>query len=112
MGDLITLQCVLKKSVDPSRPDRLAVGTKQTEHDNGYREISCKPKGSTMVSKDYDEKHIWEYEEKDGRLHLTPSLLCTITGFHTDFYWDVAFVLCPPEGDVMLLFMALHPQFD
>lgn len=109
MGDIITCVCVLKKSKDRSRPDHLALGTKASEDDSGYREIPCRPRGAKV---DNEGKAIWDYEEKDGRLHLTPSLLCLMTGFHTDYHWSVAYEVCPDHLDQMYRFTEINPEYD
>lgn len=83
MGDLVACKAVLVRNVDRSRGDHLYLAVPP---DNHLRIIPCAPKGLKT-----DERQ-WEYEEIDGRLHLTPSLLATDTGFHTDYNWSCDFV--------------------
>lgn len=93
MGDVITRKCVLDLAADRTRSDYLAIILSPDGYSD-FRYIPCRPKGEPRKAGGAPE---WEYEIRDGRLHLTPSLLCTDTGFHTDFNWSVAFEL-RPEG--------------
>ena len=101
MGDVVTCKAVLKKAVDPTRPDFLFLSPAHQD----YRDLPChekgKPKGGTPE---------WEYEIRGDRLHITPSMHCTDTGFHTDFHWSVAFELKPEGVDAMTHFFAINPD--
>lgn len=82
MGDLVTCRCVLNTHNNGKEALYLAV-----RPDFGLRIIPVRPKGTPKT----EWRSEWEYEEKDGRLHLTPSLLCTDTQFHTDYNWSCDF---------------------
>jgi hypothetical protein len=80
MGDIVTCSCVLNTHNNGKESLYLAV-----RPDFGLRIISLRKKGEP---KQEERRPEWEYEEKDGKLHLTPSLHCTDTGFHTDYNWS------------------------
>jgi len=92
MGDVITTKAVLAKSVDSSRLDYLYLFTPRDIDRRCPFGIACEPKGETRER--MGTRQVWQYEERDGRLHVTPSLLCTDNGFHTDFNWSVDYVVC------------------
>lgn len=104
MSDIVTCKAVLSRSVDPTRPDYLHLVTAP----NDYRAIPCKPKGRQLAAK-YGRPS-WQYEERGGRLHITPSLLCTNSGFHTAGNWDVAFAECPEDRRPHDFFFELNPE--
>lgn len=74
------------------------------EKDTGWRNIPVYKKGRPKP-----ERVAWEYEERDGRLYLTPSLFCTDSQFHTSFAWDVAFSVCPDDRNGIEHVLALNP---
>lgn len=104
MGDAFTCKASLMKSVDPTRPDYLFLSPKHRD----YRNIPCKPKGR-IIAAEFD-KSLWTYEERDGKLFISPSLLCCDTGFHTDYNWSVEFEICPPGTDSMTHFFQINPD--
>jgi len=103
MDDIVFCKCALSKSVDPTRPDYLGL-----KADDQYVCIPCKPKGRIMET---DNEKPWEYEERDGRLFLTPSLLVKGSGsdFHTSKLWNVAYEVCPDGVDCYNHFKAINP---
>lgn len=101
MGDLVECKCVLRK-VAPEGADRLYLAVPPDLH---LRIIPCRPKGTPKRGNGAE----WEYEEKDGRLHLTPSLRCLDTGFHTDYNWHCAYEVCA-EGDGYDRFYEFNPE--
>lgn len=105
MGDIVHCRCVLKLNVDRTRDDSLFLCVPP---DWKARIIPCRPKGQTRRTNGPE----WEYEEKDGRLHLTPSLLCTDTKFHTDFNWNVEYEICPANTSFYDHFYAINPGIE
>ena len=100
MSDIVTCKAVLRKSSKPGVADELFLFA------TGIRIISCHPKGTPASG----YRPEWEYEERDGRLYITPSLLCRDTNFHTAFNWDVAYELCPEGDSHYELFYELNPD--
>lgn len=90
MNNVVTCVAVLALAVDRSRADSIYLAVPPDWH---LRVLPCRPKGQPRKG-DGPE---WEYEEKDGRLHLTPSMLATDTQFHTDYHWSCAYIV-KPEG--------------
>lgn len=84
MSDEVTCTAVLKRSVDPTRMDSLYLACPP---DWKLRILDCRPKGLPRVGRPE-----WQYEKRDGKLHLTPSLHCVDTGFHTAGAWSCAYV--------------------
>ncbi len=108
MSDIVTCKAVLVPRENSGRftdefPDRLCMVIE--EKDSGWRNIPVYKKGRMKP-----ETPAWEYEERDGRLHLTPSLFCTDSGFHTASQWDVAFSVCPKDGDGFDHFFTVNPD--
>ena len=99
MGDIVTCTAILAKSKDSTKPDRLWVSCPTPEY---LRILNCRPSGTPVRG----ERP--EYEERDGRLHLQPSLLCSDTGFHTEYNWSVAYA--QPESDQYDRFFELNPR--
>jgi hypothetical protein len=50
----------------------------------------------------------WEYRENDGKLIVTPSLLATDTGFHTDYQWECAYEVKPDGVSMPEYFDAIN----
>lgn len=88
----------------PIRPGRITFFFRRPQGD--YRDIPCRPKGLPRRAGGAPE---WEYEERDGRLFLTPSLHCTDTGFHTAFDWSVEYEILPAGIGVMDHLFAINP---
>ncbi len=103
MGDKVTCKAALKKSVDPTRPDYLYLEA------NGIRVLPCRPKGESRRNNGAPE---WEYVEAGDCLVITPSMLCTVSGFHTDFQWTVEAEVCPEAIGGYEHFMSLNPSLD
>ena len=103
MGDLVSCKSVLAKNVDPSREDYLYLCVPP---DWRMRIIPCRPKGEPRRTTSAE----WEYEEKDGRLHLTPSLLCTDTQFHTEYHWQTDYEVKPDGVGGYDRFYAINPN--
>lgn len=108
MSDIVTCKCVLVTRESVGRftdeyADRLCMRIDQK--DSGFRDIPCYKKGRPKP-----ETPGWEYEIRDGRVHLTPSLNCTDSGFHTDYAWSVAYEECPQGVDWMTHFFAINPD--
>lgn len=106
MGDIITCKCVLvlPPAHEPQRAGRLYLVAADGK---GLRIISAAPAGGDATYP--GDSPIWRYEIRDGRMHLTPSLLCTDSGFHTDYNWSCDFETCPPEVSGYDRFKALNP---
>ena len=100
MGDLVKCKAVLSKMSQGADLLFLAIPP-----DFRPRIIPCRPKGTPQR----EGRPEWEYEERDARLHLTPSLMATDTGFHTDFNWSCDYVLCPNNGGRYEHFYAVNP---
>ena len=92
MGDIVTCKGLLVKSPDPSRPGQLWVACPKPDD---IRMLPVRPLGEAQKG----ERPEWQYSERGGRLHIQPSLLCTDSGFHTDFNWDIAYEVLPPGKD-------------
>lgn len=84
MSDTVTCTAVLSRNSDTKHGSLFLA----CSPDWKMRIIPVVPLGQRVP----DVKPQWEYEERGGRLHLFPSLLCTDTGFHTGYNWDCAFV--------------------
>jgi len=106
MSDIVTCKAVLVRSVDPTRCDHLHLISRGEDHHT----IPCKPKGRRLEVESPRGHGPWEYEERGERLHLTPSLLCVNSGFHTAFNWDVAFAECPADRRPYDFFFELNPE--
>lgn len=96
MGDLVTCIAVLHKG------ESLYLVCSPDFH---LRILPCRIKGEAKI-----KIPEWEYEERGGRLHLTPSLLCLDTKFHTDYNWDCAFARCPEDQGAYEYFYSLNPN--
>jgi hypothetical protein len=101
MADTVDCKCVLK--IGREGADLLYLVAKP---DFNLRILPCRPKGQTQREK----RPEWEYEEKDGRLHVTPSLLATDTGFHTAFNWSCDYVACPDGVGGYDHFYSINPE--
>jgi hypothetical protein len=100
MGDVVKCRAALSRATDDRRADHLFL----VLPDLRPRILACRPKGTPQR----EERPEWEYEERDGQLHLTPSLLATDTGFHTDYHWSCAFDLCPDGVGMYEHFYAIN----
>lgn len=109
MPDVISTKASLWIPADPVKSSRLLVSFGGW---NGLAGIPIKRKGQTVI--DDPESNCWEYEERAGRLHITPSLLTEQREgrpqFHTAFAWDVAFERCPAHEIHYEHFMQLNPD--
>lgn len=105
MGDLVTCKCVLVKR---DSGDTLYLVVPPCFN---LRMIPCVTKGSKNGDCDSlpASRPAWEYEEKDGKLHLAPSLLATDTGFHTDYNWSCDYEVCPEGSEGYEYFNSLNP---
>lgn len=110
MGDLITATCVLKRGGfegPRATADCLSfVLLREARQNPDWHAIACHAKGTPEPDCGHP---VWQYEVRDGRLHLTPSLLDQSTGFHTDYHWSVAFAECPDGRDPFTVFFELNP---
>lgn len=105
MGDVITYTAVLRKNIDPTQPDYLFFSTNGED----YRNIMCKPKDRFIEDENKNGRNDpWEYEEKEDVLHLSPSLLCLDTHFHTDYNWQIKYVICPAEEDQFTYYLTIN----
>ena len=102
MGDVVTGKCVLEKNVDPAREDYLAFLIGKDWH---Y--LPCYARGKPKLG-----TPSWEYEEREGRLYLTPSLLDTVTKFHTDYAWNVAYEVKPAGVNAFDFFFQINPELS
>jgi hypothetical protein len=100
MGDEVTCKCVLGRYTTGGEYLMLVCSP-----DFHFRIIPLRPKGDGRT-----QTPEWEYEERDGRLHLTPSLLCTDTGFHTGYNWSADFERAADGVDCMERFYELNPD--
>ena len=80
MSDTVTSICVLNRSKE-GEILILALTDGTVTH------IAVHEAGGDPKSRDPE----WTYEEKDGKLHLSPSLLCEGHNFHTAANWIVVF---------------------
>lgn len=109
MADTVTTNCVLYKAVDPTRSDYLMLAYGQGDK-HRVTMLPCRPKGQPCRGHGQPE---WEYDEgQDGRLHMTPSLLCLDTRFHTAYNWDVAYTVKPEDRCQHELFYELNPDIE
>lgn len=109
MGDVVTGKCVIGRVEAYSgewKSECLLFRVRGEFH-----LIYMRPKG-TPVNEGAGRPQ-WEYEERDGRLHLQPSLLVTAgpnKGFHTDYNWNVDFVRPRKRQNPHKLFHKLNPS--
>ena len=108
MGDVITCTAVLVRSNSPEPADRCDLLYLDCFDGKGLRVIPCSPAGADGDK--VTDRPLWRYEERDGRLHLTPSLHATDSGFHTDYHWSCAFEQCPQEVGGYQHFKSINPQ--
>lgn len=90
MSDIVTCKAILHR-------DTNGIGTLwlASPPDWGLYTIPVRPKGTPKAD---PQRAGWEYEIKDGRLHLQPSLLCLDTKFHTAYNWECDFVEANSES--------------
>lgn len=109
MGDVVSCKCVLKLNGlegAPGTADSLAFVLPSGQGRDWHR-IACYEAGKPEPSCGHP---VWKYEKRDGRLHLTPSLLVTTTQFHTDYNWSVDFEECPAGVNEFDYFFSINPE--
>jgi len=109
MGDVIRCKVVLVRGgyeAPGGKCDALAFVLPRPSGRNDWHWIACHEKGKATAITHPE----WECEVRGKRLHLTPSLLDTITGFHTAFNWDVEFVVKPEGVGAHEYFFAINPE--
>lgn len=102
MSDQVTCVCVLTRSVDPTRSSHLTLMC----NDLAMRTLTCRLVGQPRGTGGPE----WEYEERGGKLHIHPSLLCSDTGFHTAYNWVCDYVVRPDGVDSADHFFAVNPS--
>ena len=103
MSDKVTCKAVLVVANSANASDYIYL---ECAPDFKLRVIPCRPKGQEKRT----EGPEWEYTVEGDRLHVTPSLLCMDTQFHTAYNWDVAFEQCPQETSGYEHFYTLNPE--
>lgn len=105
MGDLVQCKAVLSKSPEKSANDLLYLAVPP---DYRARILPCRPKGEPRRTEGRPE---WEYEERDGKLHVRPSMLATDTNFHTDYDWVCDYEVRPEGVGMSEHFEAINPDY-
>lgn len=107
MGDEVKCKAVLSKSPDTTVNDLLYVAVPP---DYRARILPCRPKGQPKRSA--EGRPEWEYTElPNGKLEVTPSLLCTDTQFHTDGVWTCDYEVRPEGVGMLEHFEAINPGY-
>ncbi|GEM_PF-6155305 len=109
MSDVITVCCVLArgKFEHPAGTCDALAFVNPAQKGKPWHWIACHKKGTPELPTSWPQ---WEYEVRENRLHLTPSLLDKSDNFHTAFNWDVSFAECPEHRDPFDFFLEMNPE--
>jgi hypothetical protein len=107
MGDVVQCKAVLSKSPDKSVNDLLYVAVPP---DYRARILPCRPRAEPRRAP--GGRPEWNYFERpDGKLEVSPSMLCTDTQFHTDNPWICDYEVRPEGVGMSEHFEAINPGY-